>query len=93
MLLAAWLIMYLMEFLILMTEVNMKEEALQQAKKLYRDLLEHFGNSPMKIALAFEFIHEDSELADRRKACSRVGMWAQMGVPKKFSAKAEEFLA
>lgn len=70
----------------------MTEESLQQAKQLYRDLLAAFNDSPIKIALAFEFIHADSELKDRKKACARVGMWAHMGVPKKFSAKAAELI-
>lgn len=71
----------------------MNDEALQQAEQLYRDLLAHFNDSPIKIALAFEFIHDGSETKDRKKACARVGMWAHMGVPKKYTAKADELLA
>jgi hypothetical protein len=70
----------------------MNEEALQQAKQLYRDLLAHFNDSPIKIATAFEFIHDDSDTSERRKACARVGMWAHMGVPKKYAAKAAELI-
>lgn len=70
----------------------MNEEALQQAKQLYRDLLKHFNDSPIKIAIAFEFIHDDSEISERKKACARVGMWAHMGVPKKYASKAVELI-
>lgn len=70
----------------------MNDEALIQSKLLYSALLEHFEYSPLKIAIAFEFIHDGSDTKDRRKACARVGMWAHMGVPKKFAVKAAELL-